>query len=277
MEKEKKEKNFFRAIFIGVFLIALVALVTLFRLNVQKEKNELSASKATEKKIVSEEKNIIKAEELLKKITQQENIIILDIRDEGEYKKEHLRDSLNIPFINLQEKISSLEKNKTYVLVDEGPSSQAAFLAIQLFLQNKISSVFYLQGGFSFWKSEYNPTVSEGDPNSFVDQSKVQYIKSEELKNLISQDPKLVIIDLRKPAAFQEGHLKGAQNIFLEDLEKESSNLTRSRKIVLYDKDGLWAFQGAVRLFDLGFFNVLALSDGLDGWKEKKFELEKQP
>jgi 3-mercaptopyruvate sulfurtransferase SseA len=45
--------------------------------------------------------------------------------------------------------------------------------------------------------------------------------------------------------------------------------------VVLYDNNGLWAFMGAVRLYDMGFFNILAMSDGLDGWKSNKFELVK--
>jgi len=58
-------------------------------------------------------------------------------------------------------------------------------------------------------------------------------------------------------------------------LESERNKIPVGKKIILYDKDGLWAFQGAVRLFDMGFFNVFCLSDGLDSWQQKKYPLAK--
>jgi len=61
----------------------------------------------------------------------------------------------------------------------------------------------------------------------------------------------------------------------LDDLEKEKAKIPLGRKVVLYDNNGLWAFMGAVRLYDMGFFNILAMSDGLEGWKNNKFELVK--
>jgi rhodanese-related sulfurtransferase len=276
MENEEKNKKYLKAGFIGFFLILLVALVTIFRSNnSSKEENlaEINSSSSSEE-ASQIEKKAIGAQDLMKKIIQKENLVILDIRSEEEYKKEHLADSVNIPFANLQEAASSLQEDKTYIILDDG-YSQSANLAVNMLSENKIFNTFYLTGGFLAWKAQYNPTISSGDPNSFVDQTKVKYIKSDKLKELIAQEPKLLIIDVRDATAFQAGHIKGAMNIFLENLEKEKAKILLGQKAVLYDDDGLWAFMGAVRLYDMGFFNILALSDGLDGWKNSKFELVK--
>jgi len=277
MNTEEKNRKYLRAGFIGFFLILVVALVTIFRSNLSQEENlaEMNSTSSDPNEEVSQiEENSIEAKDLMKKIIKKDELIILDIRSEEEYKKEHLANSINIPFVNFQEKVSSLQKDKTYILLDDD-YAESSILAMKLLFENNISNVFYVIGGFSSWKAQYNPTISSGDPNSFVDQSKVQYIKSDKLKELIVQEPKLLIIDVRDAEAFQAGHIKGAINIFLEDLEKEKAKIPFGRKIVLYDNDGLWAFMGAVRLYDMGFFNILTLSDGLDGWKNNKFELVK--
>jgi len=85
----------------------------------------------------------------------------------------------------------------------------------------------------------------------------------------------LYILDVRKNATFSEGHIKNAANIFLDDLETKYRDIPMGKEIVVYDNDGLWAFKAAVRLFDLGVFDVHALSDGLDRWKQKGYEIVK--
>ena len=275
MENEEKNKKYLTAGFIGLFLILVVALVTIFRSNLSPEENlnKISPVDFTKERSPLEDK-AIEAKDLMNKIIQRENLVILDVRSEEEYKKEHLADSVNIPFVDFQEKATSLQKNKTYIILDDD-YAESSLLAMQVLLENKILNTFYLIGGFSSWKAQYYPTISSGDPNSFVDQSKVKYIKSDKLKELMDQDPNLYIIYLGNSEAFKLGHIKGAQNIFLDDLEKEKSKIPLGRKIVLYDNNGLWAFMGAVRLYDMGFFSILAMSDGLDGWKSNKFELVK--
>jgi len=275
MRNEEKNKKYMTAGFIGFFLILVVALVTIFCSQLSPEENPMEIKSGDSgEEISSVEKQAVTTEDLMQKIIQKEDLVILDIRSEEEYQKEHLADSLNIPFVNLEESVASLPKDKTYVFLDDD-YTESSLLALNIFAENEIFSTFYLKGGFSSWKAQYNPTISSGDPNSFVDQSKVKYIQSDKLKELITQDPNLLIIDLRDAGTFQTGHIKGAVNIFLEDLEKVKAQIPLNRKVVLCDNDGLWAFMGAVRLYDMGFFNILALSDGLEGWKNHKLEIVK--
>lgn len=275
MDSAEKNKKYLTAGFVGFFLILVVALVTIFRSNLSPKENlaQIKSLESQEEVSPKEEKSLA-AKDLMQKIIQRENLVILDIRSAEEYKREHLADSLNIPFVDLEKSVGSLSKEKTYILLDDD-YAESSLLAMPMLAENEITDVFYLQGGFSSWKSQYYPTISFGDPNSFVDQSKVKYIKSPELKELMLRDPQLVIIYLGNAEAFQQGHIKGALNIFLDDLEKSKAKIPLERKVVLYDNNGLWAFMGAVRLYDMGFYNILALSDGLEGWRNNKFELVK--
>ena len=113
MENEEKNKKYLTAGFIGLFLILVVALVTIFRSNLSPEENlnKISPVDFTKERSPLEDK-AIEAKDLMNKIIQRENLVILDVRSEEEYKKEHLADSVNIPFVDFQEKATSLQKNK---------------------------------------------------------------------------------------------------------------------------------------------------------------------
>lgn len=267
-EKIENSKNLIPAI--GLFLILAVAFFTFLRpvlnKNNSKEKDRTKTENMPEKSASK-----MTAEELFKKITAKESVNILDIRPEEAFKKEHLKNSKNIS----AETVSRLiEKEKFYVLVDEGISGEARNLAANL-KDDSYPNVFYLEGGFQNWKDGSFPTISEGNPDSIVDRSKVTYIPIDSLKNTMDNDKNLLVIDVRNSDIFSQEHLKNAINIPLSELEERKNEISFGKKTILYDNNGLLAFQGAVRLFDLNIFNVFILSGGLDAWKQKGYEIIK--
>jgi len=133
-----------------------------------------------------------------------------------------------------------------------------------------------LASGFANWKKNLQPTISAGNPYSSTDQSKISYINSEELKKIIDEKKtSIYIMDVREKNLFLSGHLKGAENIDLKDLEKSRHSIPLGKRIIVYDDSGILAFQAGVRLFDMGFLNVFTFSEGLNVWKQKGFEIVK--
>lgn len=271
--RQHEDKQNTVALIVGFGLIILIAIFTIFKpfshTGNNKEQNnssQLSQESSSAKQISSED--------LLKKIQAKELVDIIDVRSSDEFQKEHILDSRNIPADNFTANFENLDKNKKYAILDDGSDNVGLTLAGSM-AQNGFSEVYCLTGGFLTWKNKLNPTVSAGDPNSFVDQSKVNYLNSDQLKAMMQAESNLYIIDVRKNDAFAQGHLKNAVNIFLDDLEKKRNNIPIGKKIILYDSDGLWAFQGAVRLFDMNILNVSALSDGFNAWTQKGFETVK--
>ncbi|HAI74553.1 MAG TPA: hypothetical protein DCS28_00770 [Candidatus Moranbacteria bacterium] len=270
---QEKNENF-KAISIGFLLIIIIAAITFLKPYF----NQTKVAEKTAENNVAARANIdftkinkITSEELAKKIQTDSEFIVIDIRSESDYQKEHIIDSQNISLNRLSSAFNILDKNKTYVFIDETINIAAINNLANLLAEKKYQNIYYLDGGFADWKNKFNATISDGDPKSFVDQSKVSYIKSDDLKKILEQEKNLLLIDLRNSADFNTGHLPGAINIFLADLEKRKKEITVNKKIILYDSDGLSAFKGAVRLFDLGIFNVLALSDGFDSWNKKGY------
>lgn len=273
MQREKNRHA--TAIFIGFFLILLIAAATIIRPYFYKKSDPATIAPAGNTDGSSTKNpNQLDSADLLAKINSGSGLSLIDTRTETDFLREHVTDSKNIPLENIEAALPALSKDRIYVIVDDG-SQGGLSVALNLFPQNGFKNTFYLNGGFPAWKLAGNPIVSAGDPNSFSDQAKVHYINSDGLKNSLATESNLLLVDLRSRENFAQGHIPGAINIFLDDLEARRSELPFGRKIVLYDRDGLWAFQGAVRLFDLGIFNVFSLSDGLDAWKQKNYPLEK--
>ncbi len=277
-QTNKQTKENLTAILIGFFLILIIVII--FIVKSFWIKNE--ATTVTQKKILAQEKKDnqyqgLTSDELLKRINNKENIVLLDLRTKASFQKEHLLNSNNLSVTNLTAESIRFNPSKYYVLIDNLGLTAKEIKVLGFLSQEGFKQVAYLEGGFSGWKENFNPTISYGDPYSMVDQSKVTYIKSDALNKLINQNNQsnLYIIDLRDNKKFQAGHLKMAINIPLNQLENNYQKVPLNKKIILCDDNGLLAFQGAVRLFDMGFFNVYALSDGLSAWKTKDFALVK--
>jgi len=257
---------------IGLLLIAAVLVFTFLRPYIF---NRKKTDTATTNEEITSEKRKIAPEEMLKKISEP-GVIVIDLRSPEEFQREHIIASRNVIPEELQKDPSSFQKTTFYILVDNGSSGAGAALSEKILPEQGYENFYHLDGGFPAWKGSFFPTISDGDPQSFTDQSKVKFIKPEELNQLIqNNDPTVYVVDVRKFESFKNEHIKNAQNLFLDDIEKRYKDLPAGKKIVLYDNDGLWAFKAAVRLFDLGIMKVSALSGGLEEWKTKNFELTK--
>jgi len=267
---EKKE-NSQKIVVLGIGLIILVMLFTVARPYLFKNKSN-NAKKETPAQEVKDASLEISGEELWQKINNKENIKTIDIRDQNSFNLSHIMDSKNFSAEQMAQNIDSWDKNSAYVLIDELGEPSMVDLA-QSIRSRGIKNVKYLVGGMANWRNENQPTMIDGDPFSFTDQAKVQYITADDLKKGLEKKPNIVIIDLRKAQAFSEGHIKDSVNLYLGDLEERRKEIPLGKQIILVDNDGLWAFKGAVKLFDMGILNVLALTDGLDAWKQKGYEM----
>jgi len=277
-QNDNQSKNNLLPITVGFFLIILVTALFFLKSSMLEKKNaDISAKNLAQEKADDLQKySSISAKELLRKINSDEKIEIIDIRDTQSFLQNHIVDAKNITLDELAANFPFTEKNKSYFIVDDLGLTPNEKQVIDIFVKNSFRNVFYLEGGIYAWVNELNPIVEAGNPNSFSNQAKVNYIKNDELKNLMMEDGEsLYLIDLRSASEFAGDHLKNAINIPLENLESRRKEILIYKRIILYDNTGLLAFQGAVRLFDTGILNVNALSDGLNVWKQKGFEVVK--
>jgi phage shock protein E len=267
-ENKNKEK---KALIIGFTLILIVVLFTflkpLFR------KNQPSDSGINSQKEIQEYPQI-SFSDLQTKIRNKENLEIIDIRTSDFYGAEHIIDSINIPSEELRGSNITVDPNKLIVVLSEGSDSDkySEYQSIQLIKSKGFRNVEALSGGMLSWKNNYGQTISWGNPNSFVDQSKTTFISPEDLKKYIDAGNLIYILDVRSPSSFSDGHLANAINIPLNELEKRKNEISLAKNIVVYGDSDLQSFQAGVRLHDLNFLSVQVLQGGFPLWKEKKLE-----
>ncbi len=115
--------------------------------------------------------------------------------------------------------------------------------------------VSYLEQNGDFINSPYVPAMISAD--------KVK----ENLDN-----PAFLVLDLRKPADYEEGHIKGAKNVKFYDLINYFQNQINPQdydKIALVCYSGQSASYGAGIMNLLGYDNVYAMKFGMSSWDLK--------
>lgn len=215
---------------------------------------------------------VITPDVLLKKIYAGDPLALLDIRDEASFQIEHIAHSVALPIGALANYAPAREETVVIIFSELDPS---AFETAKNILSQKSFPYFFLKGGFEGWKKQGAPLLSIGDPNSFLDQSKVTFITVEELKQFMQQNASaFFILDVQEENNFKKKHLKGAVNIPLGQLEKRADLLPAGTKIVVYGETDLLSYQGGVRLFDLNFYSARTLSGDQHLSSESGLQLE---
>jgi len=82
----------------------------------------------------------------------------------------------------------------------------------------------------------------------------------------------MILIDVRTPEEFQEGHLGNAMNInwYDEDFANQFSEIDKSEVIYMYCKKGGRSAKAQQKLKALGFTNVVNLEGGYDAYLSKQ-------
>jgi rhodanese-related sulfurtransferase len=267
METEKKRKNDVYAVALGGALVLLVGAYFIGKSMTgddaaSSEMDEASQKAAREDAFYEAIKTspFIEADDLTQKIKNGDKVQFVDIRSPEEYAVEHIKDSRQLvagAFDNL-----SINQGEIAVIVFS-EDDIASFETAKNVFDRKSFPYFFLRGGLAAWKVAGNPTISIGDPRSFVDQSKIIYISPEDLALLLDVDQESVfLIDVQSKEDFRKGHIKGAMNLPLDELEDRISKVRTpvGKTVVVYGKTDVASFQAGVRISDLGAMAVRTLS-----------------
>ena len=101
-------------------------------------------------------------------------------------------------------------------------------------------------------------------------------VTPQELVNMVNRD-KAVVIDVRDPAEYSEGHIVDALNFPHTSLGGRVSELSKykDRPVILACKMGQHAGSAGTLLRKAGFENVLRLKGGLAEWRNQSMPVVK--
>ena len=91
------------------------------------------------------------------------------------------------------------------------------------------------------------------------------------------ENSKGILIDVRKPEEFVEGHLPNAINInvLADDFADKMENIKKKETVYLYCKSGIRSTKATKILDTLGYKNIFNLDGGFLAWEEAGKVIEK--
>lgn len=99
-----------------------------------------------------------------------------------------------------------------------------------------------------------------------------------EFSKNIGQTPGAVVVDVRRPDEYKEGHLANSLNINWNsnDFETEVLKLDKASPIYVYCLGGIRSASAAEKMRAIGFKQVYELDGGISKWKAAKLPLTTQ-
>lgn len=94
-------------------------------------------------------------------------------------------------------------------------------------------------------------------------------------QKVIAKTPGLVILDVRTPDEFRDGHIKGAINIdfYARDFQHRINELDKSVPYFVYCRSGRRSGVTIKQMQKTGFTNILHLENGINAWKDASLPL----
>ncbi|MGE0590590.1 MAG: rhodanese-like domain-containing protein [Cyclobacteriaceae bacterium] len=118
------------------------------------KKTESTEAQVSAEPIISE---TISADEFQKRLSEDPNGVLLDVRTPDEVAGGKIEGAVNIDFRapDFAEKIKQLDKGKTYYLYCAGGSRSSK--AAELMKSNDFKKIYELDGGYNGWSSQGLP------------------------------------------------------------------------------------------------------------------------
>jgi len=102
-----------------------------------------------------------------------------------------------------------------------------------------------------------------------VQQDGVLHVNAVEADRLLKKRPEIVVLDVRTPVEFKQGHIKSAVNLNYYDAEykKLLGKLGRAKTYLVHCKSGRRSGLSIPILKSLGFNNIVHMDHGFDSWR----------
>lgn len=222
------------------------------------KKEEKKASTQTEQKKDAAVKEM-KGDELNKIMEdkkEKEKYLVIDVRSQEEYDKGHVKYAINMPIDQFESMIKNIEDQKDKNVVTICNTGKKSAKAADMLVKKGFMNVYNAQGVKDF---------------KYKTMTMVTNVRGAEMQK-IANEGKYTIIDARKAEDFKMGHLKGAMNIEVENIDAKMSSIAKDKPVAVYCYSGNKSMAIAQKLSDAGY----KATSSLDGTKEyTQFELVK--
>jgi len=118
----------------------------------------------------------------------------------------------------------------------------------------------------------------EGVAADMADKENVTPAEAARLMKENEANPEFVVLDVRTPEEYRDGHLAGAVMIDFRSkgFKEELQTLDRGKTYLVYCRTGHRSGSAIPVMEEMGFRKIYHLSDGIRGWKKEGFPTTKE-
>jgi len=213
----------------------------------------------------------ISAEEVYEIINSNEDYMILDVRTLDEFNQGHLEDAVHIPISELEDRLDELPQDRPMIVYCKAGTRSST--AANILIDNGFNMVFDMGGGILDWIDKGYPVVVEEETEEEYDIAEISVDEAYDFYN--NED--CIFVDVRSQDGYDNGHIQGAVNIPLGELEGRLEELPADKPIIVYCSGSSCNLSGqaAEILVKNGFRQVYDVSGkGIIEWKQKGYPME---
>lgn len=191
--------------------------------------------------------------------------IVLDVRSASEFGGGHIPGSINIglggQFAIWAGSLITMTAPILIVAESEEKVAEAQMRLARVGLENVKG---YLQGGVKSWR------------DAGFELATVPQVSVDELHDLLGREADLQVIDVRRPAEYESGHIGPAKTAPLADLEQKIGGLgvVPSKKTAVVCAGGYRSSAATSILEQHGFTNLLNVTGGTGAWIKAGYPVE---
>jgi glyoxylase-like metal-dependent hydrolase (beta-lactamase superfamily II)/rhodanese-related sulfurtransferase len=189
--------------------------------------------------------------------------IVLDVRPAAAFGAGHVPGAVNV---GLAGQFASwggalLDPARPLVIAaeDAGGVRDAVTRLARVGIENVVG---YLEGGIATWDRAGLAT------------GKLPQMPVDELHSQLQEKRPLQVVDVRRPAEYQSGHVRGAINVPLDRLERDVAQLDRTRPTAVLCAGGYRSSAATSLLRRHGFETLFNVVGGSSAWLAAGFETE---
>jgi glyoxylase-like metal-dependent hydrolase (beta-lactamase superfamily II)/rhodanese-related sulfurtransferase len=190
---------------------------------------------------------------------------ILDVRGAAEFGAGHLPGAINVglkgQFAIWAASLLAMERPIVIVVESEEQAAEAVIRLARVGLENVKG---YLAGGIAAWS------------DAGFELAAVPQITVNELKELIADESSLQVLDVRRPAEYESGHVPSARASQLLSLQQSLENLALdpAKPTAVICAGGYRSSAATSILQQHGFADLLNVTGGTSAWIAAGFEVE---
>lgn len=209
-------------------------------------------------------------------LAEDPELVVVDVRTQGEVDEKGTIDAPNFVHIPLEDFIT---RSADWPASDKSitvycGSGHRSTMAMTMLFANGYNDVTSLSGGFGAWKEAGYatvggvPTLADNYSVMLADMAGYNTIKADELLVELTEDTPPFLLDVRSAAELEEnGHIEGATHIPLDELAQHLDLLPGfDTPIVTYCGSGWRATIAMTALHGMGWTDVRALKTTFADW-----------